>query len=86
MREVVPDEVRALKARPGADLALGGADLVTAFRQHDLVDEYRLFVHPYVQGRGRRLFPGGFRARLELLEHHAFTSHVTYARWAPRKD
>lgn len=33
VREVVPDEVRALKAQPGGDLALGGADLVTAFRR-----------------------------------------------------
>ena len=56
MREVVPDEVRALRARPGADLALGGADLVTAFRQHDLVDEYRLYVHPVLIGRGKPLF------------------------------
>lgn len=52
VREVVPDEVSALKAQPGGDLALGGAELVTAFRQHDLVDEYRLYVHPVLIGRG----------------------------------
>lgn len=39
-----------------ADLALGGADLVTTFRQHDLVDEYRLHVHPVLIGRGKPLF------------------------------
>ena len=32
MREVVPEEIRQLKAQPGGDLALGGADLAAAFR------------------------------------------------------
>ena len=37
-----------------------------------LVDEYRLFVYPAVQGRGRRLFPDGFElAKLTLLEAKA---------------
>lgn len=53
----VPDEVSALKAQPGGDLALGGAELVKAFRQHDLVDEYRLYVHPVLIGRGKPPVP-----------------------------
>lgn len=32
----------ALKAQPGGDLALGGADLAAEFARHDLIDEYRL--------------------------------------------
>src|SRR6266508_2502180 len=48
VRDVVPDEVLALKAQPGGDLALGGADLAAVFMRHHLVDEYRLYVHPVV--------------------------------------
>ncbi|MER0478467.1 dihydrofolate reductase family protein [Streptomyces sp. Edi2] len=57
MREVVPEEIKALKAQPGGDLALGGADLAAAFMAHDLIDEYHVYVHPVLIGRGKPLFP-----------------------------
>lgn len=57
MREVVPEEIKALKQQPGGDMALGGANLAAAFMRHDLIDAYHLYVHPVVLGRGRRLFP-----------------------------
>jgi dihydrofolate reductase len=53
VRDVVPDEIRTLKAEPGGDLVLGGADLAATFLRHRLVDEYRLYVHPVVLGRGK---------------------------------
>ena len=59
VRHVVPEEIRALKARPGGDMVLGGADLAASFMRHDLIDEYRLYVHPVVIGRGKPLFPPG---------------------------
>ncbi|MFJ3202264.1 dihydrofolate reductase family protein [Streptomyces sp. NPDC086989] len=57
VRDVVPAEVAALKAAPGGDLVVGGADLAATFLRHDLVDAYRIFVHPVRIGRGRPLFP-----------------------------
>lgn len=36
---------------------MGGADLAATFLRHDLVDAYRIFVHPVRIGRGRPLFP-----------------------------
>jgi dihydrofolate reductase len=56
IRDVVAEDVMELKAQPGGDLALGGADLAAAFMRHDLIDEYRLYVHPIVIGRGKPLF------------------------------
>ncbi|MFE3886121.1 dihydrofolate reductase family protein [Streptomyces lydicus] len=56
MREVVPEGIKALKAQPGGDLALSGADLASAFMAHDLIDEYHIYVHPVLIGRGKPLF------------------------------
>lgn len=55
-REVDPAAIRALKERPGGDMTVGGARLAAAFRRHDLIDEYQLYVHPVLLGRGRQLF------------------------------
>jgi dihydrofolate reductase len=82
VREVVPDEVRALKAQPCADLALGGADLVTTFRQHDLVDEYRLYVHPVLISRGKPLFQASdTRQDPRLAETRQFGNGVVLLRY-----
>jgi dihydrofolate reductase len=55
------ENVRALKERTGNDIVLTGSITLTqALIAAGLVDEYRLFVYPVVQGRGRRLFPDGY--------------------------
>lgn len=83
VREVVPEEVRALQAQPGGDLFLGGADLATAFLRHGLVDELRLYVHPVVLGRGRPLFPPAEPALdLRLTESRTFGNGVVLLRYA----
>jgi dihydrofolate reductase len=65
-----------LAGRPSGDLAVGGADLAATFRRHDLIDEYRLYVHPVVLGRGRPLFPPGARTDLELVDTRTFGNGV----------
>jgi riboflavin biosynthesis pyrimidine reductase len=37
-------------------MALGGAVLADGFRRLDLIDAYRIYVHPVLIGRGKPLF------------------------------
>ena len=54
------EQTTALKSQPGKDIVLTGSiSLAHALIAAGVVDEYRLFVYPTVQGRGRRLFPDG---------------------------
>ncbi len=79
--------VRRLKEVPGRDIVVTGSITLThALIAADLVDEYRLFVYPAVQGRGRPLFPEGVEyPRLRLLEVKAFRNGVTLTRYAVRR-
>ena len=82
VRDVVPEEVMELKAQPGGDMVLGGADLAAAFMRHDLIDEYRLYVHPVVIGRGKPLFPpGAAKVVLGLAETRTFGNGVVLLRY-----
>lgn len=81
VRDVVPDEVRALKALPGGDLSLGGAGLTASFLRHDLVDEFWIYVHPVAIGRGKPLFPPGARISLRLEETRRFGNGVVLLRY-----
>jgi dihydrofolate reductase len=81
-RDVIVEEMMALKAQPGGDLVLGGADLAAAFMRHDLIDEYRLYVHPVLIGRGKPLFePSDSRTGLRLAETRAFGNGVVLLRY-----
>jgi dihydrofolate reductase len=60
------DEIRLLKRQPGKAVSIqGSASIVHALGQADLVDEYRLYVHPVLLGAGKALFPPG-QARQDL--------------------
>ncbi|MFD6885741.1 dihydrofolate reductase family protein [Streptomyces sp. NPDC059957] len=84
LREVVPEEVAALKAAPGGDLTLSGADLAASFLRHGLVDEYRIYVHPVRIGRGHPLFPpSDGLVPLRLEETRTFGTGVVLLRYAP---
>ncbi|MDI3213993.1 dihydrofolate reductase family protein [Arthrobacter sp. AL12] len=53
--DVVPEQIAELKAQPGGDVALSGANLASTFIRHGLIDEFRILVHPVVLGQGRQL-------------------------------
>lgn len=86
LRGPLLEEVRELKAQPGRGIAVTGSmSLMPELIAGGVVDEYRLFVYPVVQGRGRRLFPEGFEAdRLRVVDVAGFDSGVTLLHYAAR--
>jgi dihydrofolate reductase len=82
VHDVVAEDVMALKAQPGGDLMLGGSVLGAAFMRLDLVDEYRLYVHPVVIGRGLPGFqPLDIKLDLRLLDTRTFGNGVVLLRY-----
>ncbi|MFI9102231.1 dihydrofolate reductase family protein [Streptomyces fildesensis] len=82
VREVVADDIQELKARPGGDLVVGGADLAETFLRLDLVDEYRIYVHPVLIGQGNPLFRDSDTLRsLRLVETQTFGNGVVLLRY-----
>ena len=83
-REVLPEAISDLKAQPGGDMVLGGADLGQTFMRLGLIDEYRLYVHPVVLGEGRRLFRSADApVELRLAQARTFTNGVVLLRYEP---
>jgi dihydrofolate reductase len=79
------EQTAALRSQPGKDIVLTGSiSLAHTLIAAGVVDEYRLFVYPTVQGRGRRLFPEGVAIpRLRLVEPpKSFRSGITLLRYA----
>jgi dihydrofolate reductase len=66
----VPEAVAKLKKQPGKDLIMYGChDLMHSLLKHDLIDEYRIWVHPVVLGKGRTFLEEGVkRMALDLVD------------------
>jgi dihydrofolate reductase len=50
--------IRGLKAQLEGEIEVAGPDLAGSLTDLGLIDEYRLYVHPIVLGRGKPLFTG----------------------------
>jgi dihydrofolate reductase len=79
------DEIRRLKQEPGKDINIqGSASIVQALERADLVDAYRLYVHPVLLGGGTPLFASkGARQDFERTALKPYASGVigvTYRR------
>ncbi|WP_439520276.1 dihydrofolate reductase family protein [Hydrogenophaga sp.] len=61
--------VQQLKDATPDGVLLGSGQLATELDRMDLIDEYRLLVHPRIAGRGPRLYEGGLPStrRLDLI-------------------
>jgi dihydrofolate reductase len=74
-------ELASLREAVGGDVAVGGAGLAAEAVRLDLIDEYRLFVHPVAVGGGIPFFPRDHRVDMELVETRTFSSRVVYMRY-----
>ncbi|KRG13665.1 hypothetical protein ACA30_14270 [Virgibacillus soli] len=86
--ENIPEKVNKLKDKPGKDIWLyGGADLITTFIDLELVDEFRLSVHPVILGEGRPLFINiKQRLNLKLINTRTFSSGVVQLIYRTNKN
>jgi dihydrofolate reductase len=80
-RDFDPEAVRQLKASAGRDLSVGGPDLAAQAIRAGLVDEYHLFLVPFMVGGGNQSLPDNVRVQLELLDERRFRSGVVYLRY-----
>jgi dihydrofolate reductase len=81
----IPAAVEQLKHRgEGQLLIMGSAVLIHSLLPHNLIDEYRLAIHPLLLGGGVRLFPdrGAFHP-LTLVDSRVSTTGVILATYAP---
>jgi dihydrofolate reductase len=52
--------------------------------QHNLIDEYRIWVHPFMVGGGKRLFiEGGQNSKLRLVGTKTLSSGVVILTYSP---
>lgn len=77
------EEIQRLKAEPGdGEIAIGGADLAAQAAALDLIDEYRIRVHPVLVGGGAPFFARDKRqVNLELVDSRRFDCGVLLSRY-----
>ena len=75
----IKESVLEIKKQSGKNIWLyGGGKLTTTFLNLDLIDEYRLAVHPVILGKGRPLFQNiEDRHKLKLVDAKGYSSGVT---------
>lgn len=79
------EQIRQLKAADGPELHIwGSGELLQTLIGADLVDEFRLWVHPLILGQGRRLFEKGVPPRsLSLVESRTGATGILLNTYRP---
>jgi dihydrofolate reductase len=74
--------IRRLKAEPGGEIEVAGPNLAGSLTELGLIDEYRLYLHPVVLGRGKPFFAGP-RPPLRLVASDLITESVIRLTYVP---
>lgn len=82
----IADKVAAIKQQGGKDIWLyGGANLIKTFIKLELIDVYKISVHPVALGSGKPLFEAlTDRIALQLTDTRVFKSGVVELTYVPR--
>ena len=79
VRDNIAEEVAKLKAQPGKNMGLGGANIAATFMQLGLIDACQIYVHPTVLGSGTPMFPASDNTlNMRLVETRTFDSGVVF--------
>jgi dihydrofolate reductase len=86
-KEIIPEEINALKSQPGKDICLGaGPKIISTFIKAGLIDEFRILMHPVILGNGISLFTeSDDKIQLKLAECKTFNSGVVLLRYISKK-
>lgn len=82
----IPEEIAKLKQQAGSGhlAVVGSGKLAQTLMQHNLIDEYVLWVHPIVLGSGKRLFrDGNPKTALRLVDTKTTSSGVVILNYQP---
>jgi dihydrofolate reductase len=82
VRDDVEAVIRRLKVELGGEIEVGGPDLARSLTELALVDEYQLYLHPVVLGRGKPFFAGP-RPPLRLVAHDRIGEHAIRLTYVP---
>lgn len=74
--------VRRLKAEVDGEIEVGGPVLARSLTDLGLIDEYRIYLHPVVLGRGSPYFAGP-RSRLRLVASERMDEDVIRLSYVP---
>ena len=74
--------IRRLKAELDGEIDVAGPNLAGSLTNLDLIDEYRLYIHPIVLGSGQPFFAGP-RPRLRLVASDRFGEDVIRLTYVP---
>lgn len=82
----IAEDVARMKQRSGGDIVIaGGSRIAAAFSELGLIDEYRLWIHPAIYGRGEQLLGKLTQRReLETIDAKTFRSGCVSLRLVPR--
>lgn len=84
VRGDLPGFVAELKARYAGEIEVAGPELAGHLTELGLIDEYRIYLHPYVIGQGKRFFVGP-RPPLRLVSSDRVDENVLRLVYRPAR-